>query len=318
MDIILVSPAAVQSSNGNFTTANRWKKILQSLGHRVDLKKTYGGKKYDLMIALHAWRSADAIQTFKRQQPGKPLIVALTGTDAYQFIHTHSQKTLKSIELADYLIGLHSLIKAKIPQQYANKCHIIFQASTLKPLRNKKITKGFNVCIAGHLRDEKDPLRAAYAARLLPYNSKIHISHYGKAHNKLWANKARIETISNYRYRWHGEISQSLLRVKFSQAKVMVLSSLMEGGANIISEAIMSDLPVIASNIDGTVGLLGKDYSGYYQVGNTQQLKTLLFRCERDEKFYNQLQHQCRTHQKLFTRHREIHSWKNLLSKVIH
>lgn len=126
MDIILISPAAVQSSNGNFTTANRWKIILQKLGHQVELKQTYTGGEYDLMLALHAWRSADAIQLYKKQYPNRPLIVSLTGTDAYRFIHTHSQQTLTSIELADRVVGLHELIANTLPQQHKHKCHVIY------------------------------------------------------------------------------------------------------------------------------------------------------------------------------------------------
>ena len=111
MEISLISPAAIQSSNGNFTTAIRWKRILQALGHQVELSTDYQDANCDLMIALHAWRSAEAIQRFKSLFPHKPLIVALTGTDAYRFIHSHPEQTLNSIALADRLVGLHRLIR---------------------------------------------------------------------------------------------------------------------------------------------------------------------------------------------------------------
>lgn len=315
MKIILVSPAAVQSSNGNFTTASRWQKILRTLGHHVSLTQKYNGCDCDLLIALHAWRSADSIRLFKSQYPNKPLIVALTGTDAYQFIHSHSNETLRSIELADQLIGLHKLITHSIPAQHQEKVNIIYQASTLKPIRTKRIKNNFNVCVAGHLREVKDPLRTAYAARSLPSKSKIYITHFGKAHNLQWDNIARVEAAKNRRYNWHGEISQSLLRVKLSDAKLMVLSSLMEGGANIISEAIMMNLPIIASKIDGSIGLLGEGYAGYFDVENTQQLRSLLLRCERDNNFYYKLKHQCHSRKKLFSHQQELNTWKQLISK---
>ena len=316
MEISLISPAAIQSSNGNFTTAIRWKRILQALGHQVELSQEYDNTNCDLMIALHAWRSAEAIQRYKSLFPNKPLIVALTGTDAYRFIHSHSQQTLNSIALADCLVGLHQLISYTLPITHQHKLNVIFQASTLKPLRIKKIKRNFNVCIAGHLRDEKDPLRTAYAARLLPHSSKIYISHFGKAHDKAWEGKARLENIRNNRYQWYGEITQSLLRVKFSQAKLLVLSSHMEGGANIISEAVMSNLPIVASNISGTVGLLGKDYKGYYEVGNTQQLKQLLLRCESDLTFYQTLAKQCHARRHLFSPLQEKLAWAHLLEQL--
>ena len=316
MDIILVSPAAAQSSNGNFTTAIRWKKILNNLGHQVHLTDTYDGHHYDLMIALHAWRSAKSIHTFKSLFPNQPLIVALTGTDAYRFIHSHSRETLKSIEIADHLIGLHELIANAIPEQFHTKLNIIYQASTLKPIRNKKIKRNFHICIAGHLRDEKDSLRSAYAIRDLPANSKIYASHYGKAHDKGWEHKARLENIKNKRYYWEGEISQTLLRDKLSQAKLLVLSSRMEGGANIISEAITLGLPVIASRIEGSVGLLGKKYAGYFDVENTFQLRKLLLQCERSKSFFSLLKQQCHARHQLFSPNKEIYSWRQLLSKT--
>lgn len=173
------------------------------------------------------------------------------------------------------------------------------------------------VCVAGHLRDEKDPLRTAYAVKSLPSSSKIHVIHYGKSHNKKWEYKVRIENASNRRYYWAGEISQSLLRIKFSRANLMVLSSHMEGGANIISEAIMADIPIIASNIEGSIGLLGKNYSGYYAVGDTQQLKSILLRCERDKKFYNKLKQQCRARRNLFSPDKELCDWKRLVANLI-
>jgi glycosyltransferase involved in cell wall biosynthesis len=49
----------------------------------------------------------------------------------------------------------------------------------------------------------------------------------------------------------------------------LVLSSKSEGGANVISEAVMASVPVIASRIPGTVGLLGENYPGYFEFGDT-------------------------------------------------
>ena len=316
MEISLISPAAAQSSNGNYTTAARWKRILQSLGHQVDLQQSYHDEYCDLMIALHAWRSADAIHRFKSLFPNKPLIVALTGTDVYRFIHSHPKTTLSSIKLADHLIGLHEKIANTIPTEQQHKLSVIYQASTLKPIREIKHKSDFAVCVAGHLREEKDSLRPAYAVRSLPSTSNIFISHFGKAHNKEWEYLARKESVSNKRYHWHGEITQSLLRIKFSHSRLLILPSRMEGGANIISEAIMCNLPVLASSIEGSIGLLGEDYLGYFEVENTNQLKELLLRCECDEVFYRALQMQCQSRRQLFSHLKEVHSWKQLLETV--
>ncbi len=312
MQICLITPTKANSASGNRTTAIRWRNILQSLGHKVHVSNFYSNQSVDLMIALHAWRSAKSIQQFAEKHPSKPLIVALTGTDAYRFIHSHPQVTIKSLELATKLVGLHALIHNTVPVEFKHKVHVIYQSTELRTTR-PKTKQGFKLCVAGHLRDEKDSLRPAYAVRALPSNSQIKVQHFGAAHSKEWSIKAAQESIRNKRYQWHGEITPSQLNIQFKTSKLLVLPSIMEGGANIISEAIMADLPVIASNIEGSVGLLGEDYAGYYQVENTSDLRKILLRSEKDSKFYQSLLYQCRQKKKLFTPKQEKHSWKKLL-----
>ena len=316
MRIQLISPATIDSRNGNRTTAVRWKNILQKLGHQVSVSQVYSGQNIDLMLALHAWRSADSIQLFADKYPNRPLIVALTGTDIYRYLHTHKQETLNSIKHADLLIGLHANLAHSIPKQYHSKIRIIYQSTETKPKRRSHHRRQFDACIAGHLRDEKDSLRPAYAVRTLPPYSRIQISHYGKAHTRAWENTARIEMASNKRYQWYGEVSQSLLQFKFSQSDLLILPSRMEGGANIISEAIVAGLPVIASSIEGSLGLLGNNYLGYFEVENTKHLKKLLLRCESDTKFYRQLIQQCQSRRHLFNPNREVFSFSKLITEI--
>ncbi len=316
MHIQLISPAKIDSRNGNRTTAVRWRNILQDLGHKVSVAQNYTGQDAGLMLALHAWRSAESIQLFAEKFPTRPLLVALTGTDIYRFLNTHPQETLNSLQHADRLIGLHANIFSSIPQEFHNKLRVIFQSTETKLIRRKNYNKDFRVCIAGHLRAEKDSLRPAYAVRSLPSYSAIKVSHYGKAHSKDWEINARLEMAKNRRYQWCGEISQSLLQEKFAQSDLLVLPSLMEGGANIISEAIMAQLPVVTSNIEGSVGLLGEKYSGYYKVENTNALKQMLLKCESNNKFYQTLIRQCKLRRHLFMPSREKSSWKKLLAEL--
>ncbi len=85
----------------------------------------------------------------------------------------------------------------------------------------------------------------------------------------------------------------------------MVLSSLMEGGANVVSEAVISGLPVLASRIDGTVGLLGEDYPGYFPVSDTAALGRLLRRVEAEPEFLAALASHCAARAPLFQSERE-------------
>jgi putative glycosyltransferase (TIGR04348 family) len=267
------------------------------------------------MLALHAWRSSESIQQFSDTYQDRPLIVAITGTDAYRFIHSHPDTTLKSIRRANYLVGLHDLISNTLPQDQRHKMFVIHQSA--EPTGKREPYKRyFHVSVMGHLRDEKDPMRPAMAVRKLPPGSRIRVHHYGKAHTPEWASRAQAEMNSNTRYFWHGEIAHHKIRQVYRRTHLLVLPSRMEGGANVISEAIFAGVPVIASDIEGSIGLLGDDYAGYYPVGNEEALSTLLLKAESDNAYYKQLEQDCIAKQPLFTLENETREWRALLKNI--
>jgi len=315
MRVRLVTPAPRGSRAGNRASANRWAAILRRLGHQVKVSTDYHGEPADLMVGLHAWRSADAIARFVAACPDRPLIVVLTGTDAYRFIHSHRETTLASLDAADYIVGLHPLVGNVLPESLRGKLRIIVQSA--RPLQHRQpARRSFRVCFAGHLREEKDPLRPALATRELPSDSRIRVDAYGGAHTEDWAAAAREEMRINPRYRWHGEIAHSELRRVYSRSHLLVLPSVMEGGANVISEAVMADLPVIASDIEGSVGLLGADYPGYYPMQNARALRERLLRAESDGGYYAELVAACAARRHLFTPQQEQTGWEKLLEDI--
>ena len=316
MRIILITPAPPKSRAGNRATATRWANILKALGHSVEISVTYEKQNADMMLALHAWRSADAIQQFAERYPQRPLIVAITGTDAYRFIHSHPEPTLQSIRLAHQLVGLHDLISNTLPKDQRHKMNIIHQSAETVSTRNP-YQRYFHVSVLGHLREEKDPLRPALAVRNLPVSSRIQLHHYGKACSPEWAVKAKAEMQINERYHWHDEIAHFKIRQLYQRTNLLVLPSRMEGGANVISEAIVAGVPVIASNIEGSIGLLGQDYAGYYPVEDEQALAEILYRAESDKAFYQQLEQACIARQNMFTPQSELNGWRELLNKIM-
>ena len=315
MRVRLVTPAPRGSRAGNRATANRWAAILRRLGHRVKVSTDYHGEPADLMVGLHAWRSANAIARFHAAYPDRPLVVVLTGTDAYRFIHSHRETTLASLDMADHIVGLHELVGNVLPERLRGKLRVIVQSA--RPLqRRQPARRSFRVCFAGHLREEKDPLRPACAVRGLPPESRIRVEAYGGAHTDDWAAAAQEEMRINPRYRWHGEIPHAELRRVYSRSHLLVLPSVMEGGANVISEAVMADLPVIASDIEGSVGLLGAGYPGYYRVQNTGALRERLLRAESDAGYYAELVAACAARRHLFTPQQEHAGWERLMEDI--
>ncbi|MEX2449306.1 MAG: selenoneine biosynthesis selenosugar synthase SenB [Rhodospirillales bacterium] len=316
MKIILITPAKKRSKSGNRNTAVRWARLLRGLGHRVAVAEAYDDRPADAMIALHAWRSAESISRFRALYPDRPLIVALTGTDIYRFQKSHPAVCRRSMELADRLVCLHDLVHRDIPKQFAGKLHVVHQSAAPLPAPRAPGKRHFDVSVIGHLRMEKDPLRAAYAVRGLPAASRLRVVHLGKAHDETWAQKARAEMKRNPRYVWRGEIPYAAVRQAYRKTRLLVMSSVMEGGANVISEAAVAGVPIVASDIPGNVGLLGTDHPGLYPVKNTRALRALLLRCERDPAFLRELEKRSRRLGKTFTPARERDDWRRVLSKI--
>src|SRR5579859_2207122 len=292
MLIRMVCPAPPGSLYGNRVTAERWARMLRSLGHRVAINSGYEDEPCDALIALHARRSAGAVFKFRRRCPDAPLIVALTGTDLYRDIR-RSQKAQRALEAAGRIVALQPLAADELAPHLRRKLRVIYQSAEPVRGRIRPVGEFFDVSVAGHLRVVKDPFRAAYAARQLPLSSRIRVLHAGGAMLPALARKARAEEARNTRYRWLGPLSRRRTRRLIAQSRVLVLSSRIEGGANVISEAVVDGTPVIASRIPGSIGLLGKDYPGYFPAGETKALADLLARAESDTAFYSELVRHC-------------------------
>lgn len=316
MKIILITPAKKQSKTGNRTTALRWARLLRGMGHRVTVQSDWDGTPGDMMVALHAWRSASSIARFRQQFPGRPLVVALSGTDIYRFQHSHPEETLCSMDMADAMVCLHDLVYRAIPGTYREKLHVIHQSAVPLTRARRPSVRAFDVCVVGHLREEKDPFRTARAARTMPAQSRLRVVHLGKAPNDDWAAQAHAEMEINPRYHWRGEVGAWRVREEFLKTHALVHSSIMEGGANVISEAVVADVPVIASDIDGNVGLLGENYPGYYPVADTETLCTLLQRAETEQDFLQLLKKHGNERKHLFTPERESRQWQTLLENL--
>ncbi len=301
MDITLVTPAAPRSRAGNRATATRWARFLRELGHRVRVTVTDAGRDADLMIALHAWRSADSVRAFRAAWPERPLIVVMTGTDIYKFQHSDPQVTLQSMDHADALIGLHDRVADDIPARFHPRLHTVFQSAHPLPARcpGPRASR-FEVCVVGHLREEKDSLRAAHAVRDLPGISRLRVVHVGRPHDAQWERAVLNEAATNPRFDWLGEVPHWQVRRLMGRSRLMVMSSVMEGGANVVSEACVAGLAVIASDIPGNRGLLGDDYPGYYPVKDTGALRERLLRAEGDPDFLETLRRHCVARAPLF------------------
>ena len=268
-----------------------------------------------MLIALHARRSADAVRAYREAYPDRPIVLALTGTDLYQDIHT-DRRAQQALELASRLVVLQALALRELPKHLHAKTRVILQSCVAPRTIFRPRDDVFEVCVLGHLRPVKDPFRTSRATRLLPVSSTIRVLQVGEALTPDMARMARAEEARNPRYRWLGVLPRwRALRV-LARCRLLVLTSRSEGGANVISEALAVGVPVLSTDIPGSTGVLGPDYPGIFPFGDTKALAALLDRAETDPQFYSTLKRHCERLRPLVQPARELHTWKSLLAEL--
>lgn len=329
MRITIVAPIG-KVNTGNRMTARRWAKMLKSLGHRVQitpkLETADSGDQNvndgnsnvhapDILIALHARRSAKAIRDFRRQFPTRPIVLALTGTDLYNDIKS-SKQAQHSLELADRMILLQPRGVNELPARLRKKCRVIFQSESPPTTIPKPIKRYFEVSVIGNLRPVKDPFRTAMAARKLPTDSRIRVVHIGAALTENMRKRAVNEMAINPRYQWIDSLPHAKTMQRLGRSRLMVLSSKLEGGAHVIGEAAVVKVPIVCSRISGSVGLLGEKHPGYFEVGDTQQLTHLLYRAETEACFLSALQRSSAAAARLFHPAMELNSLQRMIGEL--
>jgi len=304
MQISLVTPAPPASRAGNRNTAVRWARLLRQSGHRVRICTQWrpaavcaleAGAPTELLLALHARRSHESIVRFRAALPHRPIVLVLTGTDVYRDI-IDDRQAQRSLQLADRLVVLQPRALDELSTDLRARAHVVIQSAPAAPAV-EPLRRSFELCVVGHLRDEKDPLCAARALPALvppllaaPLAARLRITQVGRALDPDLEREARAAMRADRRYRWLGEVAPWRARRLIARSRAMIISSRMEGGANVVSEAIAAGTPVLASRIPGNLGLLGEDWPACYPVGDAGALARLIARFATDPAFRAMLQ----------------------------
>lgn len=263
------------------------------------------------MIALHARRSASSIARFAAVYPQRPLVLALTGTDLYRDIRSDAQAQ-QSLALATRLIVLQAEGLRELTLSQAARAMVIYQsARTLRPGRRSR--RYFDLALVGHQRPEKDPLTAIRALRRLPAELPVRLFHVGDALDPGLAAEVAALGAGESRYHWLGALSQAATRQRIKRCHLLLLPSLMEGGANVLIEAVTSGVPVLASDIPGNRGMLGADYPGWFPVGDAARLADLILAAASNQVNYAMLSQWCAERVSLFSPARECAAVCSLL-----
>ena len=306
----IVTPGTREANNGNWRTARRWAGFLAGLARPI-VQTEWNGERADVVIALHARRSAESIERLKSSSPSTPLVVVLSGTDLYRDLPASVQAS-RSLALADRIVALQDDALAHVPRERLGKCEVIYQSCVALSPRAK--IGGRLDCVAvGHLREEKDPRTLWKALRLLDPMLPVRLRHIGAALDPQLEREAREAMANDPRYRWNGPLPHGLTRCALRDAHVLVHPSLMEGGANVIVEAITAGTPVVASRVSGNVGMLGRNYPGYFEVGDGAGLAQLLAALVERPDRLRALRKSCQARRKLFSPSRERQAVRRLV-----
>jgi len=278
--------------------------MLRAAGHRAILADPGEVPRCDVLLALHARKSAASVARSRELAPQRPIVVALTGTDLYVDIH-RDEEAKQSLELADLLIALHGRAAEELPARLRKKVRVVPQSAPPVRAAPRPSSRDFEVAVVGHLRDEKDPLRTALAARLLPESSRVRVVHAGAPLTPAWKRAALREARENARYRYLGELPLAKARALIARARVLSLTSKLEGGANVISEAVAAGTPILASRIPAMEAILGEDHPGLFGFGDTEGLAALMARVEGNPAFLRELARRSRALRGMLSPRRE-------------
>lgn len=293
----------------------RWQRFLNAIGYQSTITEAWSGKPCDLLVALHAKRSYQSIQKFKKAYPTNPVILIMTGTDIYRDL-SKTPKVITSMELADAIVILQNKALESLPKRFHKKVTTIYQS--ISTIARKTPPKRYWLStLIGHLRSEKDPFCAPRSLTLIPAHSKLKLIHLGKAMNHLMERQAISMMAHQSRYQWLRELPHGKTLQWLARSNIMVITSRMEGGAHVVSEAIAIGVPVIASDIPGNRGLLGDNYPGYFPVGNIKALSELLYKAESDPAFYQKLNKALLARKKLVKPELEKRSIQVLVKRLL-
>lgn len=275
--VCLVTPALAAANNGNWHTASRWARMLDG-PFEVLLTDRWRGEPADVLLALHARRSAESIAAWAGAQPDRPIALALTGTDLYRDIHVDAAAQ-RSLALAARLIVLQERAVDDLPEAQRGKAVVCFPSVAPLPAVDRPAPPPLRLLMAGHLRMEKDPATAWAALRQLAGRGGWAMEHLGGALDEALARQARALQAELPAYRWLGALPNAETRERMARSHLLVHPSVIEGAATVIVEAVAAGTPVLASRIPGNVGLLGADYPGLFEPGDAAGLAALLSQC---------------------------------------
>lgn len=281
----------------------------------MSVTRHWDGKPSDLLIALHAKRSSASVDSYKKAYPSRPVVVVLTGTDLYRDL-PGSKEARRSLDLADRIIVLQEDALRLLPRHIRSKARTVYQSSSAS-IRHSPPRDRFRVIVVGHLRDEKDPFRAARSLAYLEGFHDLEVVQVGSAMSPEMALEAKRLQKREPRYRWIGSVPHARALGWIARSHALVVSSKMEGGANVICEAARIGTPVLGSRVSGNLGMLGRRYPGLFRLFDERGLAKLICKLSSDKRFYAEVKKALSARRHLFSPAAERASLNRVVRKAL-
>ena len=312
MNILITSAYPLSSPKGNSITAKRIAKLLTQAGHSAQAINTDMPPPADAMIALHATKTLASSKRFKVHSPKGKLIIYLTGTDLYKEQANNNPEFKEALILADALVVGQRASLASIPSEFKSKSHFVPASVLLPSLKKVSAPPSPSLALIGHLRPVKNPFLMNLALEQL---SAITLNAFtlGAALEPSMLAEAERWQQADSRFHWLNDIPYSEALSWIEQVDFTLNTSHSEGGSNAVAESIVLGTPVLASKIEGNVGMLGDDYLGYFEPNNANSLAKLIRRAITDHDFHEALLEQTLDLQQNFLPEKETAGWLKLL-----
>jgi len=328
--VVLTDPSLPGFLAGNHSTVRRWRSILRELGCEVVIHRIRDPQRGplpcgDLLIALHAGHSHRAILRWKKRDEKLPVVVAVSGTDLYIDLpaaKTAAKRVIESFNAADHLVALHRGVEDQLPgavgRRLKGRVHYIPQSARPLSGGRRPIESRLRLLVVGYLRRVKDPFLPLEALELLPDplpdGTRAEVVHLGGIHERSCQERAICATRDQPRWRWLGPVSAARVRGYLATSHLLVHPSLDEGGANIISEALVAGIPILASDAPGNMGLLGDRHPGIFPRKDAAELARLVMKYKHDPRYRRSLEESSRQLGRGHFRSVETARWKRLLA----
>lgn len=313
MKVCVASPYPLTELKGNTVTTERIVELLCAGGIEARGSYLFDGDTAEVLIALHAVKGAQAVFDYREKFPEGRVIILITGTDLYESLPAGSEVGHRALREADRIVVVQKAAIERLPEEVRGKTVVIPASLDSIEIKAEPASPPFAISVVGHPRPVKRPFLTIEAVAKHPEWADVEVWQIGEALDEGSFQEGQEWVKRDFRYRWFGGmVREEALRL-CAKSSLTINSSILEGGANAVMEAMTMGVPVLASRIEGNVGILGEDYPGYFEEGELDEALEAIVDGRVDLRVWVEL---ATARLPLFSPETESSSWLELLANL--